>query len=108
MLTVEKFKERLGQSNRSDWLNLVVDVNNANQFYIVGNGGMGNTISMPIERYLPEIKEWVIRQIHSGLLIKSEEQSLLLDRNILVYYLSTTLIYQGACMKNIKPVYNKT
>ncbi|MEH6596576.1 MAG: hypothetical protein ACJAWS_000121 [Oleiphilaceae bacterium] len=88
MLTVENFKERLERSNRSDWLHVAVEVNNANQLYIVGNGGMGNTISMPIERYLPEIKEWVIRQINSGELIKDEKKSLLLDRNILVYYVS--------------------
>jgi hypothetical protein len=88
MLTVEKFKERLEQSNRSDWLHVAVDANNAKQFYIVGNGGMGNTMSMPIERYLPEIKEWVIRQINSGELIKDEKRSLLLDRNILVHYVS--------------------
>ena len=88
MLTVEKFKERLGQSNHSDWLHVALDASNANQFYIVGNGGMGNTISMPIERYLPEIKEWVIRQINSGELIKDEKKSLLLDRDILVHYVS--------------------
>lgn len=88
MLTVENFKERLKRSNRSDWLHVAIEVNNANQFYIVGNGGMGNTISMPIERYLPEIKEWVIRQINSGELIKDEKKSLLLDKNILVHYLS--------------------
>ena len=88
MLTVENFKERLERSNRSDRLHVAVEVNNANQLYIVGNGGMGNTISMPIERYLPEIKEWVIRQINSGELIKDEKKSLLLDRNILVDYVS--------------------
>lgn len=88
MLTIENFKERLELSNRSDWLHIAVDASNANQFYIVGNGGMGNTISMPIERYLPEIKEWVIRQINSGKLIKDEKKSLLLDRSILVHYVS--------------------
>ena len=54
MLTVEKFKERLKRPNRSEWLHVAVDANNEKQFYIVGNGGMGNTISMAIERYLPE------------------------------------------------------
>ena len=88
MLSVEKFKERLGQSNCSDWLHVAVDANNANQFYIVGNGGMGNTISAPIESYLPEIKEWIMSQINSGELIKNEKKSLLLDRNILIYYIS--------------------
>jgi len=88
MLTVEKFKKRLERSNRSDWLHVAVDANNANQFYIVGNGGMGNTISMPIERYLPEIKEWVISMVCDGELIMDEKKSLLLDRNILVHYVS--------------------
>ncbi|UUO22036.1 hypothetical protein FGD67_01605 [Colwellia sp. M166] len=88
MLTVKKFKGRLERSNRSDWLHVAIDANNAKQFYIVGNGGMGNTISAPIESYLPEIKEWVIRQINSGELIKDEKKSLLLDRNILIHYIS--------------------
>ncbi len=88
MLTVDAFKERLGKSNRSDWLHVAVDVNNANQLYIVGNGGMGNTISAPIESYLPEIKEWIISQMNSGGLIKNEKKSLLNDRNIWVQYLS--------------------
>lgn len=88
MLTIDAFKKRLGKSSRSDWLHVAVDVNNANQFYIVGNGGMGNTISVPIESYLPEIKEWIINQVNSGELIKNEKKSLLLDRNILVHYVS--------------------
>ena len=88
MLTVEKFKERLGQSNRSDWLHVAVDVNNENQFYIVGNGGMGNTVSAPIESYLHEIKECVIGMINSGKLIKDDKKSLLLDRNTWVHYVS--------------------
>lgn len=88
MLTVEKFKERLEHSNRSDWLHVAVDANNENQFYIVGNGGMGNTISTPIERCLPEIKEWVIGMINSGELIKGEKKRLLLDRNTWVHFIS--------------------
>jgi hypothetical protein len=59
MLTVEKFKKRLELSNQSNWKHVAVDASNANQFYIVGNGGMGNTLSAPIESYLPEIKEWI-------------------------------------------------
>ena len=88
MLTVEKLKQRLGKSNCADWLNVAVDVNNPNQLYIVGNGGMGNTISMSIEKYLPEIKEWLISKINSGKLIKDEKKSLLLDSNIWVHYVS--------------------
>lgn len=88
MLTVEKFKERLSQPNRSDWLHVAVNASNTNQFYIVGNGGMGNTLSAPIESYLPEIKTWIMSQMSSGELIKSEKTSLLLDRNILVHFIS--------------------
>ena len=87
MLTVEKFKGMLTNSNHPGYLNVAFDANNANQFYIVGNGGMGTTISTPVERFLPEIKEYVIALINSGGLIKDEEPRLLLDRNILVHYL---------------------
>jgi hypothetical protein len=87
MLTIDKFKMRLKHSNQPNWLNFAVDARNASQFYIIGNGGMGNTISGHIESYLPEIKEWVVRQIKSGELIKNGKKSLLLDRNILLHYL---------------------
>jgi len=95
MLTIEKFKKRLIRANHSDWLRVVVDANNKKQFYIVGNGGMGNTISAPIENYLPEIKECVISMINSGKLIKAEKQNLLLDRNTWVYYLSLSPSAKG-------------
>lgn len=88
MLTIEKFKKRLERSNHSDWLRVVADANNEKQFYIVGNGGMGTTISAPIENYLPEIKECIISMINSGQLIQNEKPNLLLDRNIRVHYLS--------------------
>lgn len=88
MLTVEKFKVMLTHSNHPGYLNVALDANNANQFYIVGNGGMGTTISTPVDRFLPEIKEYVIALIKSGGLIKDEETRLLLDRNIVVHYLS--------------------
>ena len=79
MLTVEKFKKRLELSNQSNWKHVAVDDSNANQFYIVGNGGMGNTLSAPIESYLPEIKEWIMSQMNSGELIKNEKKNLLLN-----------------------------
>ena len=88
MLTVEKFKVMLAHSNHPGYLNVALDANNANQFYIVGNGGMGTTISTPVDRFLPEIKEYVIALIKSGGLIKDEGTRLLLDRNIVVHYLS--------------------
>ncbi len=87
-LIVEKFKARLIRTNHPDWLHIAVDANNENQFYIVGNGGMGTTISASIESYLPEIKVSVISMINSEELIKDEKVNLLLDRNILVHYLS--------------------
>jgi hypothetical protein len=94
MLTVEKFKVMLAHSNHPGHLNVALDANNANQFYILGNGGMGTTISTSVERFLPEIKEYVIAMINSGRLIKDEEPRLLLDRNILVHYLSLPAAHQ--------------
>mgnify|MGYP000682526251 CR=1 FL=1 len=69
MLTIEKFKKRLGRVNHSDWLHIPIGANNVKQFYIVVNGGMGNTISTSIERYPPEIKECVVKMLFSGELI---------------------------------------
>jgi hypothetical protein len=94
MLTVEKFKVMLARSDRSDSLLVALDANNENQFYIVGHGGMGTTMSAPVERFLPEIKEYVIAMINSGGLIKDEEPRLLLDINILVHYLSLPAAHQ--------------
>jgi len=84
----------LVRSNHPEYLHVALDANNPNQLYIVGNGGMGTTVSAPAENYLPEIKEYVIAMINSGGLIKDEELSLLLDRNILVHYLSLPAAHQ--------------
>mgnify|MGYP007014126915 CR=1 FL=1 len=46
----EDFKTRLVRLNSPNWMSVVIDGYNINQFYIVANGGMGNTISTPIER----------------------------------------------------------
>ena len=97
MLTVETFKERLERPNHSDSLYVAVDANNENQFYIVGNGGMGTTISASIGSNLSEIKECVISMINSGELIKDENKSLLLDRNILIYYLQPNFTMEDLC-----------
>jgi len=48
---------------------------NENQFYTLGNGGMGTTISASIGSYLPEIKECVISMINSGDLFKNEKKT---------------------------------
>lgn len=95
MLSVEHFKARLNRSNSPDWLRVVIDANNESQFYIVSNGGMGNTISTPIENFLPEFKKCVMSMISARELIKDEKKSLLLDRNILVHYLSITPYAKG-------------
>ena len=95
MLTVEKFKNMLGRVNHSDWLHVAVDANNTEQFYIVVNGGMGNTISAPIENYPPEIKECVIKMLFSGELIAAKEAAFLLEINTLVYYLSLSSPLKG-------------
>jgi hypothetical protein len=50
MLTFETFKKRLTKVNSPDWLSVAIDANNVRQLYIIVNGGMGNTISTPIER----------------------------------------------------------
>jgi len=90
MLSVEKFKERIACSNQSDWLHVVVDAHNENQFYIVGNGGMGTTISAPVERFAPEIKGCIVSMINSGQLIRGEKRDFLFDKNIWVHSLSYT------------------
>jgi hypothetical protein len=56
---------------------------------------MGTTMSAPLESYLPEIKEYIIAMINSGGLIKDEEPRLLLDRNMLVHYLSLPEAHQN-------------
>lgn len=89
MPSVEEFRERLILSNQAGWLRVAVDVDNTDQFYIIGNGGMGNTMSFPIERCLPEIKQCVVSMISAGELILDEKKNLLLDINVLVHYLKS-------------------
>ena len=88
MLTAKEFKKRLTRRNCPDWLHVAVDASDKAQLYIVGNGGMGTTISMPIERFALEIKTCVIDMLETGELVVDEKRSLLLERNILVHYLS--------------------
>jgi len=94
MLTAEKFEAMLARSNHPDYLHVALDANNANQFYIVGNGVMVTTVSAPVENCLPEIAEYVVVMFNSGGLIKDEERRLFLDRNILVHYLSLPAAHQ--------------
>ncbi|MBL4900810.1 MAG: hypothetical protein JKX76_14455 [Colwellia sp.] len=95
MLTIETFKKRLTKVNSPDWLSVAIDANNVRQLYIVVNGGMGNTISTPIERYPPEIKEYVVKMLSFGELIIAKKTVLLLEIDTLVYYLSLSSTIKG-------------
>ena len=77
--------------NSPDWLHVAIDANDVRKFYIISNGGMGNTISTPIEHYAPEIKTYVVEMLFSGKLIIDKKAALLLEINTLVYYLSLSL-----------------
>lgn len=88
MLAVKAFKKRLARTNSPDWLHVAMDANDKAQLYIVGNGGMGTTISRPIEQFGEEIIACVIEMLDSSELVMDEKRSLLLERNILVHYLS--------------------
>lgn len=95
MLTIETFRKRLTKVNSPDWLSVAIDANNVRQLYIVVNGGMGNTISTPIERYPIEIKECIVKMLFSGELIVAKKTVLLLEIDTLVYYLSLSSTIKG-------------
>lgn len=86
MLTVSEFKQRLVNFNSPFRLHVAVDASNEDLFYIVGNGGMGTTISVLIEKFGPDITKAVIDMITIGQLAKAEKTSMLLDQNASVYY----------------------
>lgn len=88
MLTVEEFKTRLTQHNSPNWMLVAIDANSINQFYIVVNAGMGNTISTPIEQYPAEIKDCVIHMLSVGELIIDKNKNFLLEINTFVHYLT--------------------
>ena len=56
---------------------------------------MGNTISTPIERYPPEIKECVVKMLFSGELFIAKKAVLLLEIDTLVYHLSLSSTVKG-------------
>ena len=87
MLTIETFKKRFAAKDSPHWLCVGVDAVNKRQFYMIANGGMGITISAPIERYHPDIKTYLISMLESGELVMDKKRGLLHDRNILVHYL---------------------
>jgi hypothetical protein len=95
MLTIETFKKRLTKVNNPDWLSVAIDANNVRQLYIVVNGGMGNTISTPIERYPSEIKECIVKVLFSGEFIVAKKTVILLEIDTLVYYLSLSSTIKG-------------
>ena len=90
MLTVNEFKARLKKKQHAHWLHVAVDADKRDQFYIVCSGGMGTTVSDPIERYGHDIKACVIDMLTSGELIVEEQQRLLLDIDLIVHYLNVT------------------
>jgi hypothetical protein len=94
MLTAKQFKKRLSRDNSPDWLHVAMDARDKTQFYIVGYGGMGTSISMPIERFSAEIRVCVIDMLGAGELVMDEKRSLLLEINILVHYLSLSTTHK--------------
>jgi len=66
--------------NSADWLKVAVNADNKDQFYIVGNGGMGTTVSAPIEQLDPSIKAGVMDMLNSGKLVIDEKRFLLFGR----------------------------
>ena len=94
MLTIETFRKRFAAKDSPHWLCVGVDTANKAQLYIIVNGGMGTTLSAPIERYDPAIKAYIISMLNSGELVMDEERNLLRDRNILVHYLSQSPVHK--------------
>ena len=88
MLMQDEFRTRVLEKNGTRNWAVAVDYDNDMQFYMVSNGGMGNTITLEIEHYLPEIKACALEMVASGQLVKNQESVLLLDSNQLVYFLS--------------------
>ena len=86
MLTVNEFKQQLVNFNSPRRLHVAVDASNEDLFYIVGNGGMGTTISVLIEKFGPEITQAVMNMIKNGQLVKAKKTRMLLDQNVIVYY----------------------
>ena len=86
MLTVNKFKQQLVNFNSPYHLHVAVDAKDEDLFYIVGNGGMGTTISVLIDKFGPEITQAVMDMIAAGQLVKAEKTRMLLDQNAIVYY----------------------
>ena len=74
MLTVNEFKQKLVNFNSPYHLHVAVDATDADLFYIVGNGGMGTTISVLIEKFGSEITQAVMDMIAEGQLVKAEKQ----------------------------------
>jgi len=86
MLTVNEFKQKLLNFNSPYHLHVAVDATDEDLFYIVGNGGMGTTISILIDKFGPEITQAVMDMIAAGQLVKAEKTRMLLDQNTIVYY----------------------
>lgn len=74
MLTVEQFTLCLSRPNHTDALFVAVDTQDENQFYIIGNGGMGNINCAPIESFSTEIKYCAREMINQGKLYIQETE----------------------------------
>lgn len=86
MLTIEKFKARLTRPNHPDWLLVGVDTKDDSQFYILGNGGMGNINCAPIELFSAEVKACVLEMVTQGdLYLKEHETYLRIGQEKSVY-----------------------
>jgi hypothetical protein len=88
MLTREEFQQQILITDGSRQWSVAVDYDRGNRLYLISNGGMGNTITTEVERFLPEIKEYIVEMILTRQLVRHEEPSLLLDSNKLVYILN--------------------
>jgi hypothetical protein len=87
MLTVEKFKENITPKDGCSQLCIVVDIESKQgQLYIVGYGGMGTTISFPVEEFGSEVKAFVIEMIENEMLVIDDKAVMLLEKNIVVKY----------------------
>lgn len=86
MLTRKKFKQRLRKIISPDFIRVVVDRENPQQFYLVVYGGMGTTISAAIKNFHENIKTCVVALLSTGELVIEDELSMLFDRKIAVNF----------------------
>jgi hypothetical protein len=111
MLTVEKFKARLEQSNHPDWLLVGVDSKNEKQLYLLSNGGMGNINCASIELYAAEIITCAREMILLGKLFLNEnEKSIRIGqgRSVYSYSLKSNIDYSHVNAASQKVYFSST